>query len=166
MKIVTITAFLISLTTLVASDAPTVPYPAQYRTWTHLHASFIGGKLPGFWTPACEKPCTAGIFHFYGNSQAMEGLRTGTYPDGAIIAEELLEVLGHDNGSGKEGTRHFVGVMVKDSNLYSETGGWGFGKFDTGSKVNSLDSKAQKDCFTCHIPRKDKGYVFTEYQER
>ena len=31
------------------------------------------------------------MFHFYANELAMKGLRTGTYEDGAIIAEEMLE---------------------------------------------------------------------------
>jgi hypothetical protein len=143
-----------------------VLYPDEYRTWTHLHSSLIPPKLPGFWTPACEKPCTAGIFHFYGNAKGIKGLRTGTYSDGAIIAEELLELYGGPAGGGKEGPRRFVGVMVKDSQKYSETGGWGFGKYDSGSRINTLNGAAQGACFACHIPRKDQGYVFTEYQDR
>lgn len=149
-----------------AADDPVVPYPDGYRTWNHLHSSLIPPKLPGFWTPACENPCTAGIFHFYGNAKAMEGLRTGAYSDGAIIAEELLEFHGSPAGAGKEGPRRFVGVMVKDSQKYTGTGGWGFGKYDNGVRVNALDAGAQKACFTCHIPRKDQGYVFTEYHDR
>ena len=29
-----------------------------------------------------------------------------------------------------------------------------------------LDAAAQTACFTCHIPRKEQGYVFTEYHNR
>jgi Cytochrome P460 len=149
-----------------AGDDQAVPYPEGYRHWTHLHSSLISATLPGFWKRPCEKPCTAGIFHFFGNDKAMTGLRTGEYADGAIIAEELLEVLGSASGGGKEGERRTVGVMVKDSKRYESTGGWGFGSFDGATKENQLDSAARKACFECHIPRKDHGYVFTEYRER
>ena len=45
-------------------------------------------------------------------------------------------------------------VMVMDPSRYASTGGWGFGNFDEGSKVNTLDAKAQKACFQCHIPKR------------
>ena len=75
-----------------AADGEAVPYPEGYRHWTFLHSSLIGPTLAGFWKRPCEKPCTAGIFHFYANEKATSGLRTGNYADGAIIAEELLEM--------------------------------------------------------------------------
>ena len=96
----------------------------------------------------------------------MIGLRSGVYADGSIIAEELLEMLGSPSGGGKEGERRLVGVMVKDSQRYASTGGWGFGSYDGDSREDTLDSAAKTACFACHIPRKDKGYVFTEYRER
>ena len=112
------------------ADDQAVPYPEGYRHWTYLHSSLIPPKLPGFWKRPCEKPCTAGIFNFYANEKAMTGLRAGVYPDGAVIAEELLEILGSASGGGKEGERRLVGVMVKDSQRYASTGGWGFGSYD------------------------------------
>jgi hypothetical protein len=151
---------------LRGSDDVKVPYPEGYRHWTFLHTSLIPPKLSGFWKRPCEKPCTGGIFHFYANEKAMEGLRTGVYPNGAILAEELLELLGRDSGGGKEGPRHLVGVMVKDSDKYAATGGWGFGTFDGVTPTDELTSADRTACFECHIPRKDHGYVFTEYQER
>ena len=149
-----------------AADDQRVPYPEGYRHWTFLHSSLIGPTLAGFWKRPCEKPCTAGIFHFYANEKAATGLRTGNYADGAIIAEELLEMQGSPSGGGKEGQRRLVGVMVKDTNRYASTGGWGFGTFDGDGKEDQLDPPARTACFTCHIPRKDHGYVFTEYRER
>jgi hypothetical protein len=148
------------------ADDQAVPYPEGYRHWTYLHSSLIGPKLPGFWKRPCENPCTAGIFHFYANPKAMAGLQTGQYPDGAVIAEEMLEMMGSPSGGGKEGERRLVGVMVKDGKRYASTGGWGFGSYDGDSREDYVDSAAKTACFTCHIPRKDKGYVFTEYRER
>ena len=75
-----------------AAEAGT-PYPDGYRQWTFLHSSMVPPTFDAFKKKPCEKPCMAGIFHFYANDKAMEGLRTGSYPDGAIIAEEMLEWL-------------------------------------------------------------------------
>ncbi len=147
-----------------AADEGT-PYPEGYRHWTHLHASMVPATFPAFAKKPCEKPCMAGIFHFYANDKAMVGLRTNTYPDGAIIAEEMLEWLQTSDGA-KEGQRRVIGVMVKDSQRYSSTDGWGYGNFDDGSRVDKLNAKSRAACHQCHISRKDQGYVFTEYRER
>jgi hypothetical protein len=147
-----------------AADAGT-PYPEGYRQWTFLHSSMVPPTFDAFAKP-CEKPCMAGIFHFYANDGAMEGLRTGSYPDGAILAEEMLEWLSTSGGGAKEGQRRFVGVMVKDSQRYSLTGGWGYGGFDDGSRRDKLDAEMREACHQCHVARKDRGYVFTEYQQR
>src|SRR5690348_4707459 len=150
----------------VRADDGTVSYPDGYRNWTFLHSSLVPAGAAGFSKSPCVKPCTNGIFYFYANELAMKGLRSGTYADGAVIAEELLELRVGEKGSGGEGRRVLTAVKVKDSQRYAATGGWGFGKFDEGSKVNTLDAKAQQGCFQCHIPRKDSGYVFTKYDER
>jgi hypothetical protein len=96
----------------------------------------------------------------------MEGLRTGPYPDGAIIAEELLELYGTPAGGGKEGPGRFVGVMAKDSQKYSDTGVWGFGKYDSGSRVNAPRRRRPNSLLHLPHPRKEQGYVFTEYHNR
>jgi hypothetical protein len=141
------------------------PYPEGYRHWTFLHSSMVPPTFDAFGKKPCEKPCMAGIFHFYANDKAMEGLRTGSYPDGAIIAEEMLEWLSTSNGA-KEGPRRIVGVMVKNNQRYASTNGWGYGSFDEGSRMDKLDAKARESCHQCHVARKDQGYVFTEYRER
>jgi hypothetical protein len=146
------------------ADAGT-PYPEGYRRWTFLHSSMVPSTFEAFGKKPCEKPCMAGIFYFYANDKAMEGLHTGTYPDGAIIAEEMLEWLSTSTGA-KEGQRRLIGVMVKDNQRYTSTGGWGYGSFDDGSRIDKLDAKARETCHQCHVSRKDHGYVFTEYRQR
>lgn len=158
--------FTLILAPSAQGDEGSIPFPEGYRSWTFLHASMVPAGAAGFGKSPCVKPCTNGIFYFYANELAMKGLRTGNYADGAIIAEELLEFLVGEKGNGGEGRRVLAAVMVKDSRRYAATGGWGFAKFDEGSKVNALDAKAQQACYQCHIPRKDQGYVFTQYVER
>jgi hypothetical protein len=150
----------------VKADAGSVPYPDGYRKWTFLHSSLVPSSSAGFHNTPCVAPCTNGIFHFYANDLAMKGLRSGSYPDGAVIAEEMLEFRLGEKGNGGEGRRVLTAVMVKDGERYASTGGWGYGHYDEGSKVNDLDAKAQQACHNCHVSRKDKGYVFTQYVER
>jgi len=150
----------------VHADDTAVTYPDGYRAWTFLHSSLAPAGFAGFAKSPCVKPCTNGIFYFYGNELAMQGFRTGTYPDGAVIAEEMLQYLISEKGGGKEGSRVLTAVMIKDSKRYTSTGGWGFGNFFEGSKANTLDAKAQQACYQCHTVRKDHGYVFSQYAER
>jgi hypothetical protein len=152
--------------TLRQDAAAGTPYPEGYRRWTFLHSSMVSPTFDAFGKKPCEKPCVAGIFHFYANDKAMEGFHSGVYPDGAIIAEEMLEWLSNSSGGAKEGQRRIVGVMVKDSQRYASTAGWGYGSFDDGSRTDKLDAKAREACHQCHVARKDQGYVFTEYKER
>jgi hypothetical protein len=144
-----------------------VPYPEGYRKWAFLHGTVAGPKNGLFSKNPCEKPCTGGIMYFYANEKAMEGLRTGTFADGAIIADEFLETHGSDDGNAaKEGPRRGVGVMVKDQKRYATTGGWGFSSFEGDSKIDKLSTAGKTACFQCHVPRKDHDYVFTVYKER
>jgi len=151
---------------VVRADDGGVAFPDGYRNWTFLHSSLVPGTFSAFSKSPCVKPCTNGIFHFYANERAMKGLRSGVYDDGAIIAEEMLEFAIGEKGTGGEGHRVLTAVMVKDSHRYAATGGWGFGNFDEGSKVNTLDTNGQQACFQCHMSRKDNGYVFTQYTVR
>jgi hypothetical protein len=147
----------------LSADRAEVPYPDGYRHWSFLHSSLVPASFAAFSQKPCVKPCTAGIFHFYANDKAMRGLRTGSYPQGAVLAEEMLEFIGE---GGKEGERRLVGVMVKDSRHYAATGGWGYGNYESGGRTNTLDAKAQDECYQCHLKRKDQGYVFSQYVER
>jgi len=162
--LITLIWILISL--MNSQDPPPVPYPEGYRSWTFLHSLLVPGAYSAFGKTPCVKPCTNGMFYFYANELAMKGLRTGTYPDGAIIAEEMLEFKVGEKGAGKEGRRVLAAVMVKDAQRYAATDGWGYANFDEGSKANTLDAKGQQTCHQCHVSRKDHGYVFSEYVER
>ena len=149
------------------SSETRVPFPEGYRKWAFLHATLYGPKNGIFGKLPCEKPCTGGIMYFYANGKAMEGFRTGTFEDGAIIADELLETHATDDGSAaQEGTRRGVGAMVKDRQRYATTGGWGFATFDGDGKIDTLNAEGKNTCFQCHSPRKDRDYVFTVYLER
>ena len=50
--------------------------------------------------------------------------------------------------------------MVKDSKKYAATGGWGFADFKDGKPG---DKALHDTCFPCHVPVKDRDYVFARY---
>lgn len=111
-----------------------------------------------------------------GNDIALKAYREGKlpFPDGAIIAAlHWNEVSSEENnkvlakGFPGAGIQSFVPgsdvnmqFMVKDSKKYGATGGWGFGDF-TDSKPG--DETLMKTCFACHLPAKDRDFVFTKY---
>src|SRR3984957_3172718 len=109
-----------------------------------------------------------------GNDIAIKAFREGTlpFPDGAIIAAiHWTRVPSEDNNkvlagpfpgaqSFVVGSPVNVQFMVKDSKKYAATGGWGFADFKDGKPG---DEALHKTCFPCHIPAKDRDYVFTRY---
>jgi len=131
-----------------------VPYPTGYRDWRHVKSMVIeeGHALYGSF---------GGIHHLYANEKAMEGYRTGRFPDGAVIVFDLLEAK-HGNHAVTEGARKVLGVMHKDEKKYADTGGWGFEGFaagDPGRRV--VAGKAKQACFACHAPQQAHDYVFS-----
>jgi hypothetical protein len=145
-----------------------VPFPQGYHKWVHVKSTIVTADHAIFAKQPCEKPCVGGIYHFYANEKAMEGYRTGKFPDGAVLADDVHEITAAHNGghSTPEGPLRGVGVMVKDSQRYSATGGWGFESFDPGKEsVGALTAEEKQACFACHVSRKDHDYVFTQFKE-
>jgi hypothetical protein len=107
-----------------------------------------------------------------GNDVAINAYRDGKlpFPDGVIIAalhyrhvpsEENNKVFGQEQ-SFVPGSPTNVQFMVKDSQKYAATGGWGFGHFNASDGKPANDT-FMKTCFPCHAPAKDRDYVFTRY---
>lgn len=132
-----------------------VYYPADYRQWTHVKSMVLE---PGH--PLYES--FGGIHHLYANKQALQGYQSGRFPDGSVIVFDLLEAVRKDSAL-TEGARKVIGVMYKNSSVFTETGGWGFGGFSDqqGARLQ-LDAKSA--CFNCHAARKDFDYVFSSYR--
>ncbi|MGD9584385.1 MAG: cytochrome P460 family protein [Lysobacterales bacterium] len=144
-----------------ATETPEVPYPDGYRDWHHVKSMVIEDGHPLF-------GAFGGIHHVYANPKAVQGYRTGTFPDGAVIVFDLLEATRAD-GAVTEGARKVTGVMFKDAEKYAATGGWGFEGFegfgggDRGQRV--VAANAASACFACHAPHKDRDYVFSKLRD-
>jgi cytochrome P460 len=150
----TATVILAWVLNLMAADNGAVAYPLGYRDWAHVKSALVDPK-----NPAAGR--YGGLHHIYANEKAMEGYRTGQFPDGSVIVFDLLET--RDNaGATTEGPRKFIDVMAKDSQRYAETGAWGFEEFTGDSRTDrALTAQAKIDCYKCHTRQKDHGFVFS-----
>jgi hypothetical protein len=141
-----------------AADAPPVPYPEGYRQWTHVKSMIINQGHPLY-------DAFGGIHHLYANSKAEQGYKSGKFADGSVIAFDLLEAKAADN-TVQEGARKVLGVMLKDSRKYKDTGGWGFEGFKADSKTDrAVGKNAASACYQCHTAQKDKDFVFSAYRK-
>ncbi len=149
-----------------ASPIYGIKIPPGYRDWRLISVKRLtgaGDKL---------KQLRAQL----GNDIAIKAFREGTlpFPDGTIIAalhwneassdadnKVLAEGFpGASLESSFAGSAVNVQFMVKDSTKYATTGGWGFGDFTDGK---AGDEALHQKCFRCHLPAKDRDYVFTHY---
>ena len=141
-----------------------ITVPAGYRDWRLISvARLAGGNL---------KQVRAQL----GNDVAIEAFRAGKlpFPDGTMIAalhwndassDENDKVLasgfpGAGLQSSVAGSAVNVQFMVKDTKKYAATGGWGFADFTNGKPG---DEALHKTCFPCHLPAKDRDFVFARY---
>ena len=141
---------------LSGSAAAPVAYPEGYREWTHVKCGVIGPAHVSFAT-------IGGFQHIYANPEAMRGYRTRVFPEGSIIAFDWLEMR-ENAGAFSEGPRRQVDVMVKDSQTYAATGGWGFQRFVKDSRTERAASPAPQECFACHDNLKKDGLVLSTYR--
>jgi hypothetical protein len=141
-----------------------IKIPSGYRDWRLISVNHLaGGNV---------KQVRAQL----GNDVAVEAFRAGKlpFPDGTIIAalhwnetssDENDKVLA--SGFPGAGLQSFVAgsavnvqFMVKDSKKYAASGGWGFADFTNGKPGNEA---LHQTCYACHVPAKDRDFVFTRY---
>jgi hypothetical protein len=135
-----------------------VEMPAGYRDFRLISVAHEAGKLNS-------------LGAVLGNDVAIKAYREKTlpYPDGTIIA-----ALHYSHSPSEENDRIFgkpqsfvpghptnTQFMIKDSQKYAATGGWGFGHFSTDGKPGA--EALMKTCFPCHAQEKARDLVFTQY---
>jgi len=139
-----------------ASPTSDITLPAGYRDWKLVSVAHEEGDLND-------------LRAVLGNDMAIQAYREGKlpFPDGAVIArlawsyvasEENDKVFGRAQ-SFVAGPPTNVQFMVKDARKYASTGGWGFAQFKDGKPVNIVVN----DCFSCHVPVKQRDFIFTRY---
>ena len=120
-----------------------ITFPNGYRSWTRVKSTLVGPDAPGFAT-------NGGLHHFYANERAVDGYRSGAFPDGAILIDDLLELKPLGSGTSGEGSRRRLAVMVKDGRRFADTGGWGFEVFKADAREGSLSRDGRTACYDCH----------------
>lgn len=141
-----------------AASDDSIAYPQGYRQWVHVRSALVGPQSPIY-----ER--YGGLHHIYANDKAMAGFATGQFPDGSALVFDVLET--HESaGNTTEGPRRFIDVMIKDSKLYGETGGWGFEEFKGDSQTErSLTPAARTACYKCHATQKAHDAVFSLFRK-
>jgi len=135
-----------------------VPYPVNYRSWVHVKTAIIGPESPAYAT-------TGGFHHIYANEKAMEGYRGGKFPEGSVAVFDVLEAQ-ENKGVTKEGPRKHIDVMVKDSQRFARTSGWGFEEFRGDSQTErSLTEDAKSQCATCHSVSKERDAIISAFRK-
>jgi len=144
--------------------------PEGFREWV-----FIGAPL----TPHGLNNGKAGFpeyHHVYVNPDAFAVYqRTGEFPEGTVIAKELVLLQKGDYKDGSKnapsGRGFFAGefqgmdVMVKDNARFKATNGWGFFNFGHNAPPYLKASRAEsaESCASCHTANAGKGMVFKSY---
>lgn len=102
----------------------------------------------------------------FGNSVAIDAIRknnTNPWPNGSIIAKVAWDQLMDEQGNIYPGEFKQVEYMIKDSDKYKDTQGWGWARFRTPRLEPYGDTKTfTQECINCHLPMKDNDFVFTE----
>ncbi len=144
--------------------------PDNFREWV-----FIGAPL----TPHGLNNGKAGFpefHHVYINPDAYAVYKlTGEFPEGTVIAKELVLLQKSDFPDGSKnapsGRGYFAGefqgmdIMVKDKKRFKKTRGWGFFNFGHHAPPYASAAKAAPaaSCAACHQANAKKDMVFTQY---
>ena len=104
-----------------------------------------------------------GLHHIYVNNTGLETLKKGgLYADGSVFVFDLIDVKS-DDAATAEANRKVLGVMYKNANTFSATGGWGFEGFKGDSRDRLVAGKHEA-CFGCHASEKSSDFVFSKYR--
>ncbi len=150
------TLSLLAVATFAAEPADELKPPSGYRKWFHVNTMIIDKASPLF-------ADLGGMHNVYVNATGEAALKKGgPYPNGTMFLTDLHDFTLSD-GSFVEGARKALALMVKDLKKYASTGGWGFQLWEGGDPKKPVVTDAAKQCFACHVPKKDQDYVYSTY---
>jgi hypothetical protein len=129
-----------------------IAFPSDYKNWKPISST--------------ERFDNNTIRQILGNDIAIKAIaenKIDPWPDGATFAKiAWLEQTGSD-GVIRPGPFFQVEFMIRDSQKYTNTLGWGWARWrgadlkPYGKNANFVD-----ECVGCHRPLSDTNYVFTE----
>lgn len=133
-----------------------VDYPDGYRRWTHIKSGVNAAAYGPY----------EGMYHIYGNAKAVQGYRSGRFPDGAMLVFDLHRIRMEGNVT-QTAERKFIDVMQKDARRFQSTNGWGYEEFAAGehnSRVIAPDTM-MKRCHSCHTAKQSADFVITKFSD-
>lgn len=96
-------------------------------------------------------------------AKAIEEGKTNTWPNGSIFAKVAWKQEADSTGVIQSGDFHQVEFMIKDTNKYKDTEGWGWARWrGKDLKPYGNDALFTNECIRCHNPAKNTDYVFTK----
>jgi Cytochrome P460 len=155
-RLLSATLGLVAVASLPAQSADDIKPPADFRNWFHVNTMIVDKASPLY-------DALGGMHNVYVNAKGLPALKKGgAYPDLSMFVTDLHDFKISD-GSYVEGPRKGIAVVVKDAKKFASTGGWGFQFFVGGDPKKPVVTDAAKDCFACHVPKKDQDYVYSTY---
>lgn len=131
-----------------------IEIPANYKDWQLIGIS--------------HREDNGSLRAILGNPTAVAAARQGKtnpWPDGSILTKLVWKDSVHPNWEQATVPGEFLQAefMIKDANKYQATGGWGFARWlGAGQKPYGKDASFVQECYACHLPMKNKDYVFTK----
>jgi hypothetical protein len=100
-----------------------------------------------------------------GNDVAIKAIATNhinPWPDGTAFAKVAWLQQQDDKGIVRTGAFFQVEFMIRDSNKYAPTKGWGWARWrGTDLKPYGKDAAFTGECIGCHTPVRNNDYVYT-----
>ncbi len=143
-----------SSTTEVAPAPNGIALPEGYRNWRLLSSS--------------HRTDNNTLRVILGNDVAVQAARDGRtnpWPDGSVLAKLVWGDTTHEDWPAATVPGEFVHAefMLKDTDRFSSTGGWGFARWlGLDEEPYGEGPDFVQECYGCHAPVKDNDYVFTK----
>lgn len=140
-----------SATLKVQPELNGVPYFPDYRNWKVVST-----------TDRYDNHTLRVIF---GNDVAMRAIaekHINPWPNGTVFAKTAWAQQVDANGDTKTGSFIQVEFMIKDSQKYASTKGWGYGRWrGMDLKPYGKDANFANECVGCHNPVSHNDYVYS-----
>lgn len=138
--------------TKVAPSPNGIAYMPEYKNWQVINVE--------------HRTDNKTLRIIFGNAVAVRAIRTKhthPWPDGTILAKAVFGAVVDSSGMYTPGDFQQVMFMVKDSQRYQTTLGWGWARWKgLDPKPYGRNATFTNECTSCHLPQKNKDYVFTD----
>jgi Haem-binding domain/Cytochrome P460 len=140
-----------SATPVVAPAPNGIAFLPEYKNWKAISST--------------ERFDNHTIRQILGNDVAVKAIaedHINPWPDGAAFAKVAWLERADEKGLVRPGAFFQVEFMIRDTNKYAGTLGWGFARWRGADlKPYGKDESFSSECVGCHKPLADTNYVFT-----